>query len=237
MPDHGSRQEAGAVHDSEADALHLRRGRASRLGRPHRSGSADAVGHVGRRSLQAARGRRRGRRLNREGQTDPEPRAFPDPSVPRTAETHARRPEKAAAALPGETIVSGRADNGFPGWEVYVPQFVHPVKVAIVEALLCIGGPLSAAQFTNLFSGEGDSFRESNLRYHLRRLVKVGVLEVARSSPFGDGVKVDKFFYFADRDSRDGPSCKPDRERSASELYWSHCHLFRFSSQKHPQIN
>jgi hypothetical protein len=95
----------------------------------------------------------------------------------------------------------GAAENHFPGWEVYVPYFVHPVKVAVVEALLCIGAPLSTAQFAKLFSGQGESFRESNLRYHLGRLVKAGVLEVVPSSPFSEADRVDKFFYFADRAS------------------------------------
>jgi hypothetical protein len=87
-------------------------------------------------------------------------------------------------------------DDPFPGWESYVPQFVHPVKVAAVEALLCIGEPLSVAQLTKLFSGEGEGFRESNIRYHLRHLVKVGLLEVVPSGQSNDGNRMERFFYF-----------------------------------------
>lgn len=125
-----------------------------------------------------------------------------------------RRPEtypgqtKNGAASSRKAIVSGRAavepssaeggsiGDGFPRWEVYVRAFVHPVKVAIIEALWCIGAPLSASQLIKLFSGQGESFRESNLRYHLGRLVKIGVLEVVSSSPFIEGDRADKFFYF-----------------------------------------
>jgi hypothetical protein len=96
------------------------------------------------------------------------------------------------------------ADAGgpFPGWESFLPQFVHPVKVAVVEVLLYMGEPLSAAQLARLFSGEGDGFRESNVRYHLRHLAKVGVLDVVPSDPFSEGSHPEKLFYFANRKNR-----------------------------------
>src|SRR4051812_18800722 len=37
-------------------------------------------------------------------------------------------------------------DYPFPGWEPFLPHLVHPLKVAIVEALLWIREPLSAVQ-------------------------------------------------------------------------------------------
>jgi|GEM_PF-1930067 len=90
-------------------------------------------------------------------------------------------------------------DSSFPGWETYVATFVHPLKVAIVEALCWIDAPLSAVQLTKLCSGGGEPFREPNVRYHLHQLVKVGVLEVGSSSPFDQEGEVETFFYFADR--------------------------------------
>jgi hypothetical protein len=92
-------------------------------------------------------------------------------------------------------------DSPFPGWEVYVANFVHPLKVAIVEALCWLGAPLSAVQLTKLCSGGGEPFREPNVRYHLHQLVKVGVLEIVSSS-FDQEGEIDTFFYFADRDSQ-----------------------------------
>lgn len=84
----------------------------------------------------------------------------------------------------------------FSGWEPFVPHLVHPMKVAIVEALICVRQPLSAVQFGRVFAGAGDGFRESNVRYHLDHLTEVGVLEVV---PYMDisGSPREKFFYFA----------------------------------------
>lgn len=96
------------------------------------------------------------------------------------------------------------SDSPFPGWEAFIPQFVHPVKVAAVEALLWIGEPLSATQFAKLFSGKGERFREPNVRYHVRSLVKVGVLEVVPPDPFGDGGRKEKLVYFADPRAHQG---------------------------------
>lgn len=91
----------------------------------------------------------------------------------------------------------------FPGWEPFLPHLVHPVKVAIVEALLWIGEPLSAVQFGKVFRGAGEGFRESNVRYHLGHLREVGVLRKAAAGPSPEGKESrEKFFYFAGR--RDG---------------------------------
>jgi hypothetical protein len=86
-------------------------------------------------------------------------------------------------------------DNPFPGWECFVPHLVHPLKVAIVEALLFIGEPLSAVQLGKVFRGAGDGFRESNVRYHLNHLAEVGVLGPTADGP-GGGPR-EKFFDFA----------------------------------------
>jgi hypothetical protein len=86
-------------------------------------------------------------------------------------------------------------DCQFPGWEPFLPHLVHPLKVAIVEALLRIGEPLSAVQFGKVFRGAGEGFREGNVRYHLKRLAEVGVLEPVSAGPGGD--PRERFFYFA----------------------------------------
>lgn len=89
------------------------------------------------------------------------------------------------------------SENAFPGWDLYVASFVHPIKVAIVEILCWVGAPLSAVQLTNLCSGGGKTFREPNVRYHLHQLVKVGVLEIVSTSPYNEEGELDTFFYFA----------------------------------------
>lgn len=95
--------------------------------------------------------------------------------------------------------LGGVSDSPFPGWELYVANFVHPLKVAIVEALCWMGAPRSAVQLTKLCSGGGKSFREPNVRYHLHQLVKEGVIEIVSSSPYDQEGEVDTFFYFSDR--------------------------------------
>ncbi len=58
-------------------------------------------------------------------------------------------------------------------------RLVHPMQVAIVEALLWIGKPLSAKDFSQLFAGQiaHASAKTSYMSYHVRELAKVGVLE------------------------------------------------------------
>lgn len=102
-------------------------------------------------------------------------------------------------AFPDPPTTNPASDSAFPGWELYVASFVHPIKVAIVEILGWMGAPLSAVQLSRLCNGGGKSFREPNVRYHLHQLVKVGVLEIVSTSPFDKEGGVDTFFYFADR--------------------------------------
>jgi hypothetical protein len=103
------------------------------------------------------------------------------------------------AAATNSPATSLASDSAFPGWELYVASFVHPIKVAIVEILCWMEAPLSAVQLSRICNGGGKSFREPNVRYHLHQLVKVGVLEIVSTSPFDEEGEVDTFFYFADR--------------------------------------
>jgi hypothetical protein len=62
-----------------------------------------------------------------------------------------------------------RVTTGFC-WESLVAGTVHPVKVAIVEALLWLQTPLSATELSRLF-GHGDYSLDSVL-HHLKGLVR-----------------------------------------------------------------
>jgi Sigma-70, region 4/Helix-turn-helix domain len=101
------------------------------------------------------------------------------------------------------------SDSPFPGWEQYVASFVHPLKVAIVEALCWMGDPLSVVQLTKLCSGE--SFREPNVRYHLHKLVEAGVLEIVSTNPFDKEGDVDMSFYFPTEADQVTQGCPPAR--------------------------
>ncbi len=99
-------------------------------------------------------------------------------------------------------------DSPFPSWEAFIPHFVHPVKVAVVEALLCVGGPLSAAQLAKIFSGRGETFDEPNVRYHVRHLLEVGLLEVVQCDAFGGESRRAKFVYFTGQGPQEPDSTK-----------------------------
>jgi hypothetical protein len=71
-------------------------------------------------------------------------------------------------------VDEGEGDEGFD-WESLVPLFIHPAKVAVIEALHWIGQPLSSTELVNLFG-----HRKYNLgvvSYHVSSLAKVGVIE------------------------------------------------------------
>lgn len=100
------------------------------------------------------------------------------------------------------------SDSPFPGWEAFISHFVHPVKVAVVEALLWVGGPLSAAQLAKIFSGRGETFDEPNVRYHVRHLLEAGVLEVVQCDAFGEESRRAKFVYFTGQEPQEPDSTK-----------------------------
>lgn len=87
------------------------------------------------------------------------------------------------------------AANVFPGWESYIPLFVHPVKVAIVEALSYIGEPLSVPQLGKLLRGTGLRVSEQKVRFHLKCLIEIGMLEVTTSIPV-EGRNVCEHYHF-----------------------------------------
>lgn len=58
-------------------------------------------------------------------------------------------------------------------WGKLVPIFVHPLKVAIIEAMLCLDEPLSASNLRDVFLGDPPL---PNVHYHLSMLRKQGVV-------------------------------------------------------------
>ena len=111
-----------------------------------------------------------------------------------------REKQNASGTLADAASKGSNGDHPFPGWEPFLPHLVHPLKVAIVEALLWIGEPLSAVQLGKVFRGVGDGFRESNVRYHVRHLAEVGVIEATPvDTASGGRPSRERFFYFADR--------------------------------------
>lgn len=82
-------------------------------------------------------------------------------------------------------------------WASLVALTVHPLKVAIIEALLWVEEPLSATELTRM--GEGD-YNLDMVIYHTRGLVKMGVLE-ATDMRRVRGAR-ERFYFFATRSVR-----------------------------------
>lgn len=67
-------------------------------------------------------------------------------------------------------------EGGEPfAWDLLVPHVVHPLKVAIVEAMHWVGRPLSASDLTKLI--DDPEFGLSHVSYHLRKLADGKVIE------------------------------------------------------------
>jgi hypothetical protein len=97
-------------------------------------------------------------------------------------------------SLPTERPEIGAPSRGARGfcWESLVASTIHPVKVAIVEALLWVHEPLSATELAEIFGH--DDYNFDVVLYHLRALVKLDVIEVtARRHARG---AQEKFFFF-----------------------------------------
>lgn len=67
-------------------------------------------------------------------------------------------------------------DGGAFDWESLVPLFIHPLKVAVVEALDWIEQPLSPTELALMFDEKGWTL--GIVAYHVNTLLKAGVIEV-----------------------------------------------------------
>ena len=65
-------------------------------------------------------------------------------------------------------------------WESLVPHSVHPVRVAIIEAMEWINEPLAPKELDQIFDEE---FGLSLVAYHTRKLADVGAVEKIRQRP------------------------------------------------------
>jgi hypothetical protein len=62
-------------------------------------------------------------------------------------------------------------------WDTLVPHIVHPVKVAVIEAMQWIGEPLSPRELDLLFEEE---LGLPLVSYHVRALADMGAVEAVR---------------------------------------------------------
>jgi hypothetical protein len=76
-----------------------------------------------------------------------------------------------------------------------IPISVHPVKVAIIEAMQWIGVPLSPRELDRIFDEE---FGVSLVSYHMRTLADVGVVKRVRQQSVRGAVQ--SFYTLAARE-------------------------------------
>lgn len=77
-------------------------------------------------------------------------------------------------------------------WGSLVPQVIHPLKVAIVEALAWVDRPLSAADLTKVIDNE--RYRVPNVSYHVVKLAEMGAIEVVGERQRRGAIE--KFYFF-----------------------------------------
>lgn len=78
-------------------------------------------------------------------------------------------------------------------WGALVPRIVHPAQVAIVEALLWIGHPLSATELRDLFD-EPERYYLSIVSYHVGKLEEVGAIRATGSRQVRGATETFYFF-------------------------------------------
>jgi len=78
-------------------------------------------------------------------------------------------------------------------WDLLVPHIVHPLKVAIVEAMWWVGTPLSASDLTKLI--DDPAYSLSHVSYHVGKFADCGVFKKVRQRQARGSVE--KFYFFA----------------------------------------
>ena len=73
------------------------------------------------------------------------------------------------------------AGGGTFDWGVLVPRTIHPLKVAIIEAMEWIGQPLSPSELASIVSEGKEVFGVSHVSYHMVKLRQLGGLKVTRT--------------------------------------------------------
>lgn len=96
---------------------------------------------------------------------------------------------------PAPNLSTPEAEASEPTFEwARLSRLIHPMQVAVVEALLWIGEPLSAKDFSQIFAEDiGRPNATSYLSYHVRELAKAEVLEARGTESVRGAVRR---FYF-----------------------------------------
>src|SRR3954447_10626633 len=85
-------------------------------------------------------------------------------------------------------------------WDMLIPHLVHPLKVAIIEAMSWIDEPVSPRELDLVFEEE---FGVSLVSYHVRVLVGYGALEQVRQQAVRGALQT--FYVLTTREPADSP--------------------------------
>jgi len=85
-------------------------------------------------------------------------------------------------------------DGGTFNWHILLRHEVHPTRIAILEAILCVGRELSSRELSELFSSP--KMNLSHVSYHVRALFKKGVIVNTDERPVRG--TTERFYYLAD---------------------------------------
>jgi len=85
-------------------------------------------------------------------------------------------------------------------WDMLIPHLVHPLKVAIIEAMTWIDEPVSPRDLDLAFEEE---FGVSLVSYHVRILADYGALEKFRQQAVRGALQT--FYVLAAKDPADSP--------------------------------
>lgn len=71
-------------------------------------------------------------------------------------------------------------------WEWLVARVLHPIQVAMIEALLWIDLPIAPSDIARMHGGEHSA---SHIGYHANKLAALGVLEVTNTEGVRGGTR------------------------------------------------
>ena len=81
--------------------------------------------------------------------------------------------------------ISPAGGEPFP-WDSLVSRVMHPIQVAVIEAMLWVGLPLAPSDLCPMFENE---YSPSHVAYHAKALAERGVLVLVDTEPVRGAIR------------------------------------------------
>lgn len=91
-------------------------------------------------------------------------------------------------------------NNQHFNWDTLVPHLIHPMKVAIIEAMSWVEEPVSPRELDRMF---GDEYGVSLVAYHVRVLADIGTVEPVRQQAVRGALQT--FYVLTAKEPADSP--------------------------------